>query len=96
MGKSARIRVGNVDIVVSSILNQTFDDRPFAITGADVNQYRYVALKSSQHFKSFFGDKAAAIFPADPPGLCCGNLFNFEYHKIPRPVFPLDEGVTFK
>ncbi|MBO5652838.1 MAG: M81 family metallopeptidase, partial [Clostridia bacterium] len=43
MGKSARIQVGNVQIVIGSNRNQTFDDRPFAVTGADIGNFRYVA-----------------------------------------------------
>ena len=95
MGNTARIRVGNVDIVISSNKNQTFDDRPFQVTGADLRYYRYVGLKSTQHFRGFFGNRAARIIPTDPPGLNCGNLAVFDYHKIPRPVYPLDESVVF-
>lgn len=96
MKKSARIRVDNVDIVVGSVLNQTFDDRPFLITGADIEQYRYVGLKSSNHFRSFFQSRAAAIITADPPGLQTSDLSIFEYKKITRPIFPLDKDVRFE
>ena len=95
LGKTARIRSGNVDIIVASNRAQTFDDRPFVITGADLANYRYVGLKSTQHFRGFFADKAAAIIPCDPPGLSTSDLTAFEFKKIPRPVYPLDEGVTF-
>lgn len=95
LGCCARIRVGNVDIVVGSHRNQTFDDRPFAVTGADLNEYRYVGLKSTQHFRGFFGSRAAAIISTDPPGLNSGDLTVFPYRKIPRPVWPLDEAAAF-
>ena len=95
LGKTARIRVSNVDIIVASVRAQTFDDGPFKITGADINDYRYVCLKSTQHFRGYFGNKAAAIIPCDPPGLSTSDLTAFTYKKIPRPVYPLDEGVTY-
>ncbi|MBR2615496.1 MAG: M81 family metallopeptidase [Clostridia bacterium] len=95
LGKCARVRSGNVDIVVGCARNQTFDDRPFAVTGADLKDYRFVGLKSTQHFRAYFAAHAKAIIPCDPPGLNCGNLGVFEYKKIPRPVFPLDEGVVW-
>ena len=95
LGNTARIRKGNVDIIIASTRAQTFDDRPFIITGADLKDYRYVALKSTQHFRGYFSDKAAAIIPCDPPGLSTSDLTAFSYNKIPRPVYPLDEGVTF-
>ncbi len=96
LGKTVRVRVGNVDIIIVSIRSQTFDDRPFLITGADINDYRYVALKSTQHFRGYFQDKAAIIIPCDPPGLSTSDLTAFTYQKIPRPVYPLDEDVTFQ
>ena len=95
LGKTARIRKGNVDIIIASTRAQTFDDRPFLITGADIRDYRYVGLKSTQHFRGYFATRAAAIIPCDPPGLSTSDLTAFEYHKIPRPVYPLDENVTF-
>lgn len=95
LGKTARIRCGNVDIIITTTRAQTFDDRPFLITGADIQDYRYVGLKSTQHFRGYFKDKAAAIIPCDPPGLSTSDLTAFEYHKIPRPVYPLDEDVSF-
>ena len=95
LGKTARIRVSNVEIIIASVRAQTFDDRPFHITGADLSAYRYVGLKSTQHFRGYFADKAAAIIPCDPPGLSTSDLSAFTYHKIPRPVYPLDETATF-
>ena len=95
LGKTARIRVSNVDIIIASIRAQTFDDRPFLVTGADINDYRYIGLKSTQHFRGYFEGKAAAIIPCDPPGLSTSDLTAFTYHKLPRPAFPLDEGVSY-
>jgi len=95
LGRCARIRKGNVDIIVGSVRNQTFDDRPFAVTGADLRDYRYVGLKSTQHFRSYFRSHASAIISCDPPGLSCSDLSVFDYQKIPRPVYPLDADVLF-
>lgn len=96
LGKCARIRVKNTDIIVGSVLKQTFDDRPFLVTGADINQYRYVGLKSTIHFRAFFDSRAAAIIPADPPGLMSGDLRNYDFKKMPRPIFPLDPDAAFE
>ena len=95
LGRTARVRVGNVDIVISSLRTQTVDDRPFLVTGADVAQYRYVGLKSTNHFRAFFQSRAAVIIPTDPPGLHSANFAIFDYKKIARPVFPLDRDVVF-
>jgi len=89
------VKVGNVEIVIASVRNQTFDDQPFAVLGADLADYRYVGLKSTQHFRGFFGSRAAAIFSADPPGLNSGDLSVFDFRKIQRPVYPLDRDTVY-
>ncbi|MBQ4649271.1 MAG: M81 family metallopeptidase [Firmicutes bacterium] len=95
-GKTARLRIGNVEVVVSETLSQqTFDDRPFAITGADLEKYRIVGLKSSVHFRAFFQPRAKAIVTADPPGIQTANFHQLSYKKIRRPVYPLDPETTF-
>ena len=95
IGKCVRIRVKNVDIIIGSVLHQTYDDRPFLVTGADITQYRYVGLKSAHHFRAFFEGKALAIITADPPGLMTGDLKRYVYKKIPRPIYPLDQEACF-
>lgn len=96
MGKTARVRVGNVDIVVSSVKGiQGMDDRPYRMTGADINDYRIVGLKSSIHFRAWFDGRAKAIVTADPPGIHTSNITQLPFTGIPRPVYPLDPDVTF-
>ncbi|MBQ9973367.1 MAG: M81 family metallopeptidase [Oscillospiraceae bacterium] len=95
LGNCARVKAGNVEIVIGSVRNQTFDDRPFAVTGADLREYRYVGLKSTQHFRAYFSCVACRIVSTDPPGLNSGDLSVFIYQKTPRPIFPLDEDVVF-
>jgi len=96
LGKGGRIRHGNVDIIIGTSRSQTFDDRPFLVAGADVFQYRYAGLKSTQHFRSYFEPRCARIISTDPPGYNTSNLSVFEYKKLQRPVFPLDQDVTFE
>lgn len=95
-GKTARLRIGNVEVVVTETLSQqTFDDRPFMVVGADVEQYRIVGVKSSAHFRAFFQPRAKAIVTADPPGIHTANFSQLTYSKLQRPIYPLDSEVTF-
>ncbi|MBE6712459.1 MAG: M81 family metallopeptidase [Ruminococcaceae bacterium] len=96
LGRAARIRVSNVDIIIATARNQTFDDRPFMVLGADLNDYRYVGLKSTQHFRGYFQSRAAQIIPSDPPGLCSSDLSVFPFEHLPRPVYPLDTDTEYQ
>lgn len=93
-GKTARLRHGNVEFIVESVRRQCLDDSAITMTGADIKDYKLVFLKSINHFRSFFTDRADAIVPSDPPGLR-GDVRNYSYQRIHRPIFPLDMDVEF-
>lgn len=95
LGKTARLRHGNVEFIVVSTRKQTLDDGAITLTGANANDYRLIALKSANHFRGYFTDRADAIVTSDPPGLRCSDLRTYPYRRILRPKFPLDPDVTF-
>lgn len=95
LGATARLRHGNVDIVVTSYRTQTFDDRPLVITGGDPEQYKIMCLKSAGHFRAYFQSRAGLIVPCEMPGLRSANLKTYPYQKVRRPVYPLDEEATY-
>jgi microcystin degradation protein MlrC len=95
LGKVARLVVDGIDIVVASRRSQTFDPGPFEAVGINVNDYPIVALKSANHFRAGFGDLAAEIITADPPGLTTHHIEIFERQNCPRLMWPVDEGASF-
>lgn len=95
LGKMARLQIGGVDVLVSSVRAQTLDAEVFLLHGIDVKRYKIVALKSSQHFRAGFEPLAARIITADTPGLTTSNLKVFDYRRLPRPIWPLDPETTF-
>ena len=91
LGPMARLAIGNVDVLVSSVRTQTLDDEVFRLHDIDVKDYRIVALKSQQHFRAGFAHLAGTIIRCDTPGLTTSNLSHLPYRRIPRPIWPLDE-----
>jgi len=91
IGRVARLRHGNVDIIVGSRQRQTLDERPFLVTGADFRKYNIVAFKSTNHFRAFFESNAKKIFTADPPGIHTADFSILPYKNIPRPIYPVDD-----
>jgi len=91
LGNMARIRIGNVEVVVSTVKgSQGMDDQPYLLTGANINNYRIVGLKSSIHFRAWFDSHAKAIVTADPPGIHTSNFKQLPFKAITRPAYPLD------
>lgn len=91
LGQMARLIVGNVDILVSSVRTQTLDAEVFLLHGIDPARYRIVALKSQQHFRAGFDSIAGKIIRCDPPGLTTSNLSQLPYRRLTRPIWPLDD-----
>ena len=90
LGKSVRLVIGGIDVVVTDKPGQVSDSGVFLLHGIDVDVYKIVALKSSNHFRAGFQDRAKAIITADGPGLTTLNIASFDRVRTPRPIWPLD------
>lgn len=95
LGKMARLVIGGIDVIVSSIRTQTLDDEVFRLHGIDVTRYKIVAIKSSNHFRAGFEHLAHAIIRADTPGLVSADLASFDYQRLQRPIWPLDDNTVY-
>ncbi len=91
LGLMARLTIGNVDVIVSSVRTQTLDSEVFLLHGIDVRRYRVVALKSQQHFRAGFDHLAGTTIRCDTPGFTTSNLSLLPYKRVARPIWPLDE-----
>ena len=89
IGLSACLQVGNVNIVVGSIRTQPMDDGVFRIAGLRWDLLRIVGVKSSQHFKGWWAQRAGGIVACDPPGVHRADLTIFNFRNTNTNVFPL-------
>lgn len=95
LGKSARLQIDGVDVIVVSMQSQVFDPEIFLLHGIDVTRYKIVALKSSQHFRAGFRDIAREIISADTPGITTGHIDVFDRSRNRYPLWPLDPAATY-
>ncbi|RXT07142.1 M81 family metallopeptidase [Ammoniphilus sp. CFH 90114] len=91
LGKSARLQANGIDIVVCSWRSQVFDDQIFRLHGIFIQDYKIVGLKSSNHFRAFFGKVTDSIITVSAPGWSSVNLSDFRYCKVVRKVYPFHE-----
>lgn len=95
LGPSVLLQTGNVGIVVTSGRRQTLDDGPFRMVGVDWQDMKILALKSSQHFKGWWIDRAKTIIPCDSPGIQCADLTTFSYENLNTDCFPFTDEKEF-
>ena len=93
MGPSTWLRIGGVSVVVTSLRSQPVDTAFCRTLGIDVAAFRYIAVKSTGHFRSGFGPIAAQIFNVDAAGPLSHNFSAISYSRL-RGVYPLDENAT--
>jgi microcystin degradation protein MlrC len=96
LGPTARLTIGNVEVIVTSKPNQTFDPEVFLLHGIDVSRCKVIGLKSSNHFRAGFRDVAARIITADSPGLTTQRVDVFDRRHAPGPMWPLDAGAFYE
>ncbi|MBN4047570.1 M81 family metallopeptidase [Acidimicrobiaceae bacterium AH-315-P05] len=101
LGPCARVRIEGshgdgtgVDVILSSVRQQTLDEEIFLLHGIDVRTYDLVALKGSSHFRAGFTDLASAIVTADTPGLTTQQVTTFEYTNLDTAKYPVTNDVT--
>jgi microcystin degradation protein MlrC len=97
LGKSAALRLGGVTLVVISNRQQCADPVFFEMFGLDIATARTVVVKSRGHFRGGFDEffKDEQIVEVDCPGLTSPMLSRFDWTRLPRPVVPLDESVSW-
>ncbi len=94
MGRTAVLRTGSVDIVVSERRHEPFDTGCFTHAGIDPGAKRYVLIKSRQHFRAGFGPIAKHVVLLAGPGVCSSDYDAFPFKNLRRPIYPLDPDAT--
>jgi microcystin degradation protein MlrC len=91
MGPTAVIESQGLEVVVASRRFQNYDRMYFEHAGIDPATRQVIVVKSSQHFRAAYAPIASEILVVDSGGgMTTANLDAFTFHKVRRPIFPLD------
>ena len=93
LGTCAVLDVNGIQVIVSSKRVQSRDPEMFRAAGIDPMAQKILVVKSAVHFRAGFGPIAAGIIIADAPGLTALDLSQFDFKRIRRPLYPIDEEV---
>ena len=90
LGKSAAVRIGGIEVVMTSRRQQVFSPHCFTEHGIDPTQRHIVVVKSMQHFMGGFAPIAASIVRCDGPGSATLDMKQIPYTRIRRPMLGID------
>lgn len=79
MGRSVVLRVGRIDVVVTSKRLPVNDLGYFELLGVDVRRVKYLCVKAKNHFRAAFAPLCAAIVEVDTPGPAGIDLAKMPY-----------------
>ena len=95
MGRTAVIQVGGIEIILTERRIQPYDAEVLRSVGIEPQTRKLIALKSAVHFRADYTPIAHQILDVDTPGVHSPNLFNYNYQKLRRPIYPFDSTVTY-
>lgn len=91
MGPTAVLRVGGIDIVITSRRYQVTDQQFLKHVGIDPTAKSVIAVKSAHHFRAAFAPIAREVIVVDDgTGLTSRNFHSLTYSHVRRPIYPLD------
>jgi microcystin degradation protein MlrC len=91
MGPSIVLRSGNVHVVVTTHTGPHFAPELFLAAGIDPFVASVVVAKSPCGFRAAYQDRAALILVVRAPGCAPADFWNYDYRRIPHPLWPWDD-----
>ncbi|MCC8395717.1 M81 family metallopeptidase [Paraburkholderia sp. MMS20-SJTR3] len=93
-GDAAAIRIGGVEIALTTGRTQAFSLEAFTQVGIDPLSKQMVFVKSVNHFYAHFGPIAAKVLFVDGTGPLRRDYSAMRYQHVRRPIWPIDAQAT--
>ncbi|HEX4987127.1 MAG TPA: M81 family metallopeptidase [Burkholderiales bacterium] len=91
MGRTAVLDTGSALVVISERNQEPWDRGVFESAGIDPRAHRYLLLKSRMYFRPVFIPISKGMVFCDAPGVSSSDWTQFDYRKLRRPMYPLDQ-----
>jgi len=94
LGRTVLLRCGRDDgvrLILAENRVQPRDAEIWRHVGVQPERLDVLAVKSTNHYRADYGPMASEVIPIDSPGAYAIDPRRFEYDRIPRPKYPIDE-----
>lgn len=94
LGRTAVVRCGETDIVLTERASSQTHPGYFRIVGIEPRERRIIVVQSAHLFREAFEVQERIprlIVEVDTPGITSPNAARFTYQRVRRPIFPLDD-----
>jgi microcystin degradation protein MlrC len=93
-GRTAVVRAGRTDLVLTEHATSQTHPGYFRAVGIEPRERRMTVVQSAHLFREAFEVRERiprTIIEVDSPGISSPNARRFAYHKLRRPIYPLDD-----
>lgn len=94
LGHTVRFQCGtddSVTVILTELRSFSFDAEIWRHVGVQPERLDIIAIPSLAAFRGDYGPFASHIIEVDSPGLSSPVASRFEYERLKRPIYPLDE-----
>lgn len=91
MGPSIVLRAGNIHVLVTTRSGPHFAPEFFQAAGLDPFAAGVLVAKSPCGFRAAYAPRARQIHVVQAPGCAPADFWKYDYHHIPRPLWPWDD-----
>lgn len=90
MGPCAVVTHAGITILITSRKTPPFDLGQYRSQGIEPRHFSLIGVKAAVAHRRAYDPITVASHYVDTPGPCSSNLSAFSYHRLARPVYPLD------
>src|SRR5262249_43604079 len=90
-GPTAVLDLGGNTLVLNSLRTPPFSLGQLTSVGIEPGRARVLVVKAAVAHRAAYAPVAAETIEVDTPGVTAIDVRRFRYHRVRRPMFPLDE-----
>ena len=87
----SKLHEAGVTVIVTENRLQPLDAEIWRHVGVQPERLDVLVVKSTNHFRADYEPMASYVIPVDSPGVAAMNPEWFDYERVRRPQFPMDE-----
>jgi len=89
-GRTAVVDTGKILVVLTERRMPMWNLQQLRSLGIEPTSLRIIVVKSAIAYRAAYVPIADRIVEVDTPGLAAADVHQFTYHKLRRPIYPLD------
>jgi microcystin degradation protein MlrC len=89
-GRTAVVETGGLLLVLTERRMPMWNLEQLRALGIEPTRLRIIVVKAAVAYRAAYGPIASRIIEVDTPGLAAADVRRFTFHRLKRPIYPLD------